>query len=190
MIQYSYSQSCGDQLYSDFKEMSPGSLQVFAARLGGSIVNSQNLARGPAPQSTAAGPAVPPPAHGQGSQPSSSPPKSSSSSPATGSSGVPVPQISYVLSAGAIQSTPARKKFLEICVWSHAGFHKLGEIDVSGYGGIPPSDRTVFEKIKARYDEDRTLVRVFGRFALHQPKAGNFVKVRPFSLNVFHSLTT
>ena len=71
-----------------------------------------------------------------------------------------------------------KKRFLEICVPAGKALHTLGELDVSGYGGMAGTDGDVFEDIKAKYEAIRTSVRILGRFALHEPNAGNFVKVR------------
>jgi hypothetical protein len=84
----------------------------------------------------------------------------------------------YSTAANPNQQAAVKKRFLEICVRSSKTLFTLGEIDVSGHDGIPQTDRDVFERIKAKYEVIRTSVRVFGRFTLHEPNAGNFVKVR------------
>jgi hypothetical protein len=149
------------------------------SRLGAIVVNGQNLA-GNATQfaTTTAGAPSPPP---QAYLPDAKSPRN----PLSGSCGIGKAPSKY-FEAATTHSTAAdlnqqvavKKKFLEICVRSSKTLYTLGEIDVSGHGGISRTDRDVFERIKAKYEAIRTSVRIFGRFALHEPNAGNFVKVR------------
>lgn len=62
---------------------------------------------------------------------------------------------------------------------SQGGFRKLTEIDVASArnSNRPLSDKVVFDKIWQQYSKDRTVVTMFGKWAVHRPHHGNFVMV-------------
>lgn len=165
-------QACGESLYGDFMVASQESFQVLVSQLGASVTH------GPSNASS----------NITGATGTLSPPVATYQSGTQNSQGSwrkgkgKVPSIQFISQTPATASTvpPAQKvstkRFLEICVqWNK--FHKLGEIDVSGYGGMPPSDMKVFQDAKIAYDERRSARRIFGRFTLHKPHTAKFVKV-------------
>ncbi|KAL8811659.1 MAG: hypothetical protein Q9200_001629 [Gallowayella weberi] len=167
--------TCGDILYGDYLERSPGSLQNLVVELGGRVISRPSLERiPPVPSSSPAPP--PPQVYFQG--------QSSGSSLVERGQGPNSNRTSNLnegpnVNAGAvdvdvIQQPVIPPKWLELCIRSSSDTYRLGEIDVSGR----QTDQTVFHKIKQKYETSRSTVRLFRRLALRIPNGGVFVQFR------------
>lgn len=75
--------------------------------------------------------------------------------------------------AVTLQQSTVTHKWLELCIRSGPDTFVLGEIDVVGR----QTDQSVFKKIRAKYQSNRTAARLFGCFASRIPNGGVFVQV-------------
>ena len=167
-------QTCGETLYGDYIERTPGSLQRFARELGGQVLSGP--AKDTATPASSSAPSVPVQAHIR---------EESSSIRLTGSNSSQSISDSLsrtVVEPGAIEGNltaassqnEAPTKWLELCIRSRKDPYLLGEIDVAG----KQTDRTVFRKIREKYRRSKVSARLFGRFDLRVPNGATFVQVR------------
>ncbi|KAL8799519.1 MAG: hypothetical protein Q9182_005828 [Xanthomendoza sp. 2 TL-2023] len=167
--------TCGDTLYGDYLEKSPGSLQNLVDELGGQVISRPSLdCTSGVPSSSLV--SNPPQAHLE-SQSSGSFLEATSQSYI--SDRVPNVNEGPIINAGAVgvnvmEQPLVPAKWLELCIRSSPYTYRLGEIDVAGR----QTDQTVFYKIKQKYESSRSTVYLFRLFALRIPKGGVFVQFR------------
>ncbi|KAI9703440.1 MAG: hypothetical protein M1820_005913 [Bogoriella megaspora] len=155
--------SCGDALCGDYFERTPGSLQVFAAQLGGRIVSGPAAYAGYS-NTPSSLPATPPSAHlrqqaveeGESSQSGSSRTSTGAQQSDNIASSTAIGSRRTAATAASIQ--PGASKWLELCIRSGPDTHILGEIDIEGW----QTDQSVFR----RYGKSRV------------PNGGIFVQMR------------
>lgn len=153
--------TCGEPLYGDFKEATPGSLAQLAARL------KQHTSRG-SQQGTTVPIQTPKKAHAKQAQPVGW------NMPSGSSSSIPSDPNNLVGNVADPRSvTPSRKTALQLCIETSQYSLELGELDSS----IPISDGALFARMRAQYERTRhSVLPMWARFK--KPDKAVFVKFR------------